>query len=139
MVNLPKIQQVSRIEKALKNVVQQILVAPESELNHLCTNIKPMYISNPQLQIALISLSERLGSAPTIYEALVNEIAGNSDNWISKIGFKAILASNSKEAIDIETVFAFTNMSELFETDNYTQNLSLCLNIADILQEQVIF
>ena len=136
MVNLP-CSRVPEVSKALRNIVQQILMTPEKEQNNSLPTMKCMDITNPQIQIALISFTERLGSAPLIYETIVNEIARKRDNWISDIGFQAIVALNGYKVIDTETVNTFTNTAELFETDNYTENLSLCLNIADILQEQV--
>ena len=57
---------------------------------------------------------------------------------MSTIGRNAILSTPNNNAIDIRTEIAFTNMSQMFDTDKYSGKLALCLNLADIISEQVI-
>ena len=83
-------------------------------------------------------MSERLSGASTTFEAIVQEIAANNENWMSTIGRNAILSTPNNNAIDIRTEIAFTNMSQMFDTDKYSGKLALCLNLADIISEQVI-
>ena len=139
LLNLPDKKQWPKIEKGIKTIVRNLLMAPESLLTNPDDCFDSLPLTNHQLQMALLSLSERLGSAASTNQVIVHEIAQNRDSWASTVGFKAVLATAQQQAIDVETQIALINMSDVLATDSFIEKMALCHNVAEVLQEQVIF
>ena len=137
LVYLPDSKRTPQLEAALKDIVSKLLEVPITEINCSVMQTESLPLSNSQLQVALLSLSERLVGAASTYETIIQEVAADNDNWISNIGFNAVSNTLQNYAIDIRTDIAFTNLSQMFDTDQYSEKLALCLNVADSLSEQV--
>lgn len=136
---MPNFKKLPDLENAMKSIIINLLHATKSEVINAGHETLSLPLTNPQLQVALLTLSEIRSSITTINETTINEIAAHNDSWISNIGLKALFATSQKEAVDIETQLALTNMSELFETSNPVEKLALCLNVAAVLSEKVKF
>lgn len=124
-------------EKALRGLLLKAIDAPTQEFQNLLSSCGLLSVNNEQLQVALLSLSERLGSAASTFDTIVQEITTKQDSWISNIGITAFLDTAKNHAIDVETQIALTSLSCMFDPNCYAEKLALCLNIAETISHKV--
>ena len=124
-------------EKAVHELLLKVIEAPNHEFQNLLLSVRPLLVNNGQLQVALLTLSERLGSSASTFESIVQEITTNQEGWISNIGISAFLDIVKKQAINVETQIALTNLSCMFDPNSFAEKLALCLNVAEIISKQV--
>ncbi len=136
MINLPPFSKIET-EIALRGLLLKANDAPTQEFQNLLSSCGLLSVNNEQLQVALLSLSERLGSAASTFDTIVQEITTKQNSWISNIGITAFLDTAKNHAIDVETQIALTSLSCMFDPNCYAEKLSLCLNIAETVSHKV--